>query len=344
MATIRAHLVHQRGRLLKLVGKSGFRSNSEYLPPNLPKFLIKTPKVPANPLWSTFPVTRYWGHDRYARANGFSPPGIPEWLARFDWLVGWSHGWGTVEREPASIFSHPGILAELEIMLSKEFGEYYFGDASMLVIGGADQRLSAQDPNVIERLATRFGQVYYEAYDTHFDGVDVMPIGLQEFYLRGHEGDILRLSQRPPHERENNVLAAWGRFWPQLNERISDRFEAVKFVEASSLVDAQQLETVAYFEALSSHRFMLCPMGNGIQTPKMFEAWMMGCIPIATRNPAFERLHQRGFPIALVDKWEEVTQGRLDDWSGELATSAEAFRVSSVQIPGYWTESFGQRV
>ena len=269
---------------------------------------------------------------------------MPDWLARFDWLVGWSHGWGTVEREPASIFSHPGILAELEIMLRKQFGNYHFGDASILVIGGADSLLSSQDPHVIERLANRFGQVYYEAYDINFDGIDVMPIGLQEVYLRGHEGDVLRLSQQTPHERENNVLAAWGRWWPHLNEKISDRFEAVKFVEASSLVDAQNLETVAYFEALSSHRFMLCPMGNGIQTPKMFEAWMMGCIPIATRNPAFEKLHQRGFPIALVDKWEEVTHERLEDWYRELAKSVEAFRVSSVQIPGYWKKSFGQRV
>lgn len=185
--------------------------------------------------------------------------------------------------------------------------------------------------------------MFYEAYDRFVDGIEVMPIGLQEFYLRGHEETILRLQRQTVAERSPRILAAWGAWWPKLDLRLEDRKRAREFAQSSALVDEGLFDTSGYFERVSLHEFMLAPMGNGIQSPKMFEAWMMGCIPISTPNPAVNRLKERGFPIAVIDRWGDIDESVLSEWSRQIGPIIRAFRANRVLNDDYWDASFGSK-
>lgn len=63
-----------------------------------------------------------------------------------------------------------------------------------------------------------------------------------------------------------------------------------------------------YLSEISSHRFSLCPAGNGPDTHRIWESLYVGTVPVVKREPWVEPLAQQ-FPILLVDDWAEVKTG-----------------------------------
>jgi hypothetical protein len=65
-----------------------------------------------------------------------------------------------------------------------------------------------------------------------------------------------------------------------------------------------------YIKALASHKFCICPRGNGIDTHRFWEAQYVDTIPILLRRdwtPAYS-----GLPVLLLDSWEELINLDLD--------------------------------
>ena len=62
------------------------------LPENLPNTCLKENLTNNKYQLSNFPITRYWHYERRQDVFNLKPPGIPNWLLKFDWLVGWKHG------------------------------------------------------------------------------------------------------------------------------------------------------------------------------------------------------------------------------------------------------------
>ena len=74
-----------------------------------------------------------------------------------------------------------------------------------------------------------------------------------------------------------------------------------------------------YIAALAKHRFALSPTGNGVQSPKQMEALLVQTIPIVSRTAAHDDLARQGYPIVVVDTWQEVTPANLDLWWAKLS-------------------------
>ena len=56
---------------------------------------------------------------------------------------------------------------------------------------------------------------------------------------------------------------------------------------------------------MSTHRFVVCPPGNGIDTHRMWEALYNRTIPIVLRNPALRDFGD--LPIIFVEDFREIT-------------------------------------
>lgn len=65
-----------------------------------------------------------------------------------------------------------------------------------------------------------------------------------------------------------------------------------------------------YLNDLHSHKFVLCPSGNGIDTHRTWEVLYIGGIPIEknNRNNAF----YKDLPICFVDDWRDITEDFLN--------------------------------
>ena len=57
--------------------------------------------------------------------------------------------------------------------------------------------------------------------------------------------------------------------------------------------------------------FVVCPHGNGYDTHRLWEALILGCIPIV-RTSGLDKLYD-GLPVLIVKEWSEITTTLLQD-------------------------------
>lgn len=287
---------------------------------------------------SRFPVTRYWHLERNQDLFGLAPPGVPQWLLRFDWLVGWRHGWADVKQSPRHVYCHPMATDGLLRYLRSRKAPRLQPD-SFLVVGGEDTLLSAQNDKTLRGLSELFEDIYYEAYDSENASIEVMPIGLQEHYLRGAEDAFFELVERPlPKTRL--AVCAFGAFWPTLNAKIEDRARALEHSSQAGFIDMGPFDREAYFQRLSISKYMICPLGNGIQAPKLIEALLNRCIPIMSESIAARKLSEKGVPILVVQSWSEVTEPMLESRYEALQADVNAFFETLSNMERWWEFSF----
>lgn len=319
--------------------------NSSYLPPRLRPRPEAADFAPPTSLAGRLPVTLYWGMERNVDLDGCLPPGIPHWLGRFDWVVGFEYGWANPDEFPRSVYCEPAYLPGLLSYLESRWPSPPNQDGFVASGAGPDYLLSWHRRRVIRGLQSYFSSIYYEAKDIDLPGVAVMPIGLTEHYVRASSHQVLELVLNLERTQRGSthaptVLGAWGAWWPSLDELIPDRARARRFAESSPIVTVQQLGSIEYFSALARFDFMLCPIGNGIQSPKLVEALLMGCIPIATRHPTLVELHKRGMPLLLVDTWNDVSRNLLMSEYPRLFRQTWDFRRQILDLNAWWDFSF----
>lgn len=75
-----------------------------------------------------------------------------------------------------------------------------------------------------------------------------------------------------------------------------------------------------YLKNLLTHRFVLCPPGNGIDTHRLWESLAAGAVPIVIKTPAMKPFQD--LPIMFVDKYEDVSEKMLEKtWNTILGCS-----------------------
>lgn len=80
---------------------------------------------------------------------------------------------------------------------------------------------------------------------------------------------------------------------------------------------------VRYLENLRKYAFTACPVGNGIDTHRLWEVLYMGGIPIIKKNHILEALLEN-LPFVLVEEWDEINDDDFlqDSWK-ELSTRSD---------------------
>lgn len=74
-------------------------------------------------------------------------------------------------------------------------------------------------------------------------------------------------------------------------------------------VDQPNLTKSEYIRNIRSSEFILCPWGNGIDTHRIWESLLLGCIPITKNHKTFSYLEE--LPVLFVDSFDEVTEKNL---------------------------------
>jgi len=104
---------------------------------------------------------------------------------------------------------------------------------------------------------------------------------------------------------------------------------------------------------LVSHRFVLCPPGNGVDTHRMWETLLAGAIPVVLRSVATEPF--RALPILFVDdfrgvtrdflraRWErrepvDLTLAEAAYWDSQVRAAADSLRGREVMGMGEWLQ------
>ncbi len=65
-----------------------------------------------------------------------------------------------------------------------------------------------------------------------------------------------------------------------------------------------------FVKEIHKHHFMLCPVGNGLDSHRLWEALYLGCIPITRRITNYNEYEDK-LPILFLDKWSDINKDLL---------------------------------
>jgi hypothetical protein len=94
-----------------------------------------------------------------------------------------------------------------------------------------------------------------------------------------------------------------------------------------------------YVGSMSTHRFVLCPRGNGIDTHRMWEALYLGSIPIVERHPALDAFSD--LPILFVNHLGSLTRQELETKFREMKEST--WNMEKLFMT-WWRSQIGQQI
>ena len=156
------------------------------------------------------------------------------------------------------------------------------------------------------------------------------PMGFHSGHVVLRGPDLLDIAKdaKPWHQRLPLVQACF-------NSGYADRRDAKSFVLDTchthcrwcnnSASDNPHFNKLAYWKDVSRYQFAISPWGNGKECGRSYELLVLGTVPIMHRFPglapgdAYE-----GFPVVIVDSWEEITPQNLAIWSQRLGTFFES--------------------
>lgn len=105
---------------------------------------------------------------------------------------------------------------------------------------------------------------------------------------------------------DNNLHHLPGRI---LRQQCTKYFENIPFVE----VESKRLSQEDFFKKVSKCKFVICPMGVGLDTPKIYEILYLGSTPIVIKN-GLEDMYENIGGILVVESWADVTEELLNNY------------------------------
>ena len=105
-----------------------------------------------------------------------------------------------------------------------------------------------------------------------------------------------------------------------------------------------------WLKAITEHKFVLAPFGNGLDTHRMYEIWLMGGIPVARKSTISSCFNDEdtsiggngspggSLPVVFLDSWDQLTKKRLvEEWKKIVKVSKEEWNWRRLTL-GHWME------
>jgi hypothetical protein len=70
----------------------------------------------------------------------------------------------------------------------------------------------------------------------------------------------------------------------------------------------ERVSTKTHLKNIDFCKYVACPRGNGVDTHRVWESMYRGSTPILLRNSWSESLANFGFPIKLIDDWNQISE------------------------------------
>jgi hypothetical protein len=306
---------------------------------------------PRAPDWDQYPaslheildelvVTRWHGLFKETQSAGLAAP-VPGLLEKFDCVI--HHAFEKISPTCQTLLISPKWELMEKAKNQINSGNLNVDNGAMVAFFGVDQMLSTcQCLDLVKNIGSHFQRTYVEGYDVMDDDIDVLPIGLSEYYLRFQDWDVLSsITQKQDTitlpAKYGLVLAAFGTFWPEFNTNPS-RSSAGSLCESHGQEEwliCGEIPTATWWRSLQSYKFLLDPAGGGVQSTKFYEALLARAVPICTNEAAFAKLHEKGWPILVVSSYADLANMDLTKIYEELKPRLDAIQPY-LHLNGYW--------
>lgn len=208
-----------------------------------------------------------------------------------------------------------------------------------LLLGHSDQRTGATKVSLLRLLGYRkiFGINVVKFKDISIP----LPIGItnntneSEFHrLFGNNELFMRANDTDFLTHSNGLV--YGCFSTETNSR--ERVPLAKILSRSKhTFDAPEFSIegrVRYLGNLRKFAFTACPVGNGVDTHRLWEVLYMGGIPIIKRNEILESLLV-DLPFVLVDEWDQINDAVFLQEAWDRLSVGSNYNFEKLKL-GFW--------
>lgn len=170
----------------------------------------------------------------------------------------------------------------------------------------------------------------------HRHKVTPIPIGI-DFHTRAHRIPFKEKTTQTPEQQESILNAVLQTFKPtdkrkkriyvdfHLHDTLANgcfqrylevgetRSEIFSKIQTTNLVDVSKFQSrTSLWKTKGEYAFSICPPGNGLDTHRIWEDLVLGCIVIVKHSPL--DLLYRGLPVIFIQDWNEITEANLNKW------------------------------
>lgn len=185
----------------------------------------------------------------------------------------------------------------------------------VLVCGNSDHEFYDFENSGMTKLKAAFLQ---NSFISDNKRIFTLPIGLENSKYASN-GRVSLYSKSLVALKQNSVLV--GPFGNTHDER--RKLSSLKSSESVHCI-SDRVSIKRHLKNLDAYKYVACPRGNGVDTHRVWETFYRGSIPVLTTNLWSESLYKFGFPIKLIESWDEVT---------EVTSSTDT--LSPIQICSY---------
>lgn len=148
--------------------------------------------------------------------------------------------------------------------------------------------------------------------------IEPIPLGLENKAWHPHKRDILNRKLKF-NNKDNRIKRALCQFNPctypvERNNLFTMIVNNTIPGDPFYCLNGVNFET--YADNLLKYEFCLCPRGNGIDTHRMWEAILLGCIPIVKKYHT--HIYDEQLPVIFVDRWEDINQKFLQSEASKI--------------------------
>lgn len=157
--------------------------------------------------------------------------------------------------------------------------------------------------------------------------VTLMPIGIANKVWP--HGDLSAFSRVIPSAKRNDFY-----FYFSVHTNVRDRILCyITLIRKGLPFGSAAPNFGAYLQNLSTHKYAICPPGNGIDSHRIWEALYLGVIPIMLRSVFTEEIAKH-VPCVLLNTWEEFdAAGLLASYSPPVYDNYRAYFIRPKAIP-----------
>jgi hypothetical protein len=154
---------------------------------------------------------------------------------------------------------------------------------------------------------------------------------------------------------DKTVLCAFSIVTDRSRRQVRNRDTFARTLTANGVINEYSSDSgIRYYFSLPTYKFVICPEGNGIDTHRLYEALMAGCIPIVERRPHIADKY-KGCPILyttdyseinelyLREKYREMIDKEYDFSALYLSTYSDEEQAAIKANSDYWCRTFKVR-
>lgn len=163
---------------------------------------------------------------------------------------------------------------------------------------------------------------------------ELIPFGLE------HEGEGAKLLPKYAGRPKDAGRLLYVNFQDHTSERLSLKGHFAQFRDSwVTFRPTVGLPVGAFLNEMASHKFVLCPQGNGIDCYRTYESIYLGCVPVLEKSTFSLALANAGLPVLVVNDLYSLTRSLLESVWPEMSDATRRFNYEWV-TKSYWRARF----